>query len=296
MCAPLARVMVCGPENGGWQEPARFLRWQELGFLEPPDLAAAQQEHDTLCKALAEAGADVVAWIPAGPGQISLDAIYVHDPSFMTDAGAVLLSMGKRSREGEVGGHAQFYADHDIPVLGSIQPPGKVEGGDLVWLGARTLLAGTGYRTNRHGIDQLRELLQPQKVEIIPAPLPHSGGPSVCLHLMSLLSVLDEKTVLVDQPWLSVQTVELLQELGFRSIEIEVRERETMACNVLSLGNRRLLALEGNPGTSQRLKREGFQTITVPGRQIGFNGGGGPTCLTRPLLRRTEASAPGRQV
>jgi len=280
-------VMVCGPENVRWGERAGFQRWQELGFLAPPDGHAAQREHEIFRRALAQAGADVVSWIPSDRGQLSLDAVYVHDPSFMTDGGAVLLNMGKRSREGEVGGHAQFYAAHHIPVLGSIQPPGKVEGGDLVWLDERTILAGVGYRTNLHGIDQLRELLQPQKVVIIPAPLPHGGGPSLCLHLMSLLSVLDERTVLVDQPWLSVQTVELLTERGFRSIEIEAGERETLACNVLSLGDGRLLVLEENRETCKKLQREGFHTITVPGRQIGINGGGGPTCLTRPLLRRT---------
>jgi N-dimethylarginine dimethylaminohydrolase len=205
----------------------------------------------------------------------------------MTDQGAILLSMGKGSRQDEPVGHNAFYTEQSIPILGTIQSPGKAEGGDLVWLDSRTLLAGIGYRTNLAGIDQLREILRPLQVEILPAPLPHGGGPNSCLHLMSLLSMLDEKTALVDLPWLAVRTVELLQERGYRFIEINPRERDTLACNVLSLGNGRLLAFEENRETTHRLQREGFKVSVVPGRHMGINGGGGPTCLTRPILRRT---------
>lgn len=288
MTEPLARVMVCSPESGGWLEESKFSRWQELGFLKPPEFQAARREHLALCHALMSAGAEVISWNPANRDQLSLDAVYVHDASFMTDEGAILLSMGKSSRNGEPAGHKAFYAEQGIPILGTVHPPGKAEGGDLVWLDSRTLLAGIGYRTNLAGIEQLRKILRPLQVEILPAPLPHGGGPNSCLHLMSLLSVLDEKTALVDLPWLAVQTVELLQERGFRFIEINPRERDTLACNVLSLGDGRLLGFEENRETTHRLQREGFKVLVVPGRYMGINGGGGPTCLTRPLLRRAQ--------
>ena len=286
MTAPLARVMVCGPENGGWLEPSSYNRWQELGFLKPPEFQAARREHNNFCQILVSAGAEVLSWAPLNREQLSLDVVYVQDASFMTDKGAVLLHMGKNSRQGETAGHEAFYAAQGIPVLGAIHPPGKAEGGDLVWLDSKTLLAGIGYRTNLAGIDQLRELLRPLRIEIVPAPLPHGGGPSSCLHLMSLLSMLDDRTVLVDLPWLAVQTVEFLRDRGFRFIEINARERDTLACNVLALGNGCLLAFEENRETTHRLQREGFKVLTVQGRHMGINGGGGPTCLTRPILRR----------
>ena len=160
-----------------------------------------------------------------------------------------------------------------------------VESGDLVWLDETTLLAGRGYRTNNAGIDQLRALLAVLGVEVIPAPLPYGPGPSGCLHLMSLMSVVDERTALVDLPLLAVETVELLRERGFQFIEIDPHERGTLACNVLALGNRRLLALEENRLTNARLRDAGFDVRTFPGSQIAVNGGGGPTCLTRSLLR-----------
>ena len=155
----------------------------------------------------------------------------------------------------------------------------------MVWLDSKTLLVGNGYRTNANGIAQMRNALSRHGIEVIPAPLPHGAGPSACLHLMSLLSLLDERTVLVDLPWMAVVTVELLKARGYTLIEIDYGERETLACNVLSLGNRRLLALEENRRTNAKLRAAGFDVRTFPGSELSINGGGGPTCLTRPLLR-----------
>ena len=147
------------------------------------------------------------------------------------------------------------------------------------------MLIGHGYRTNAAGIEQLGKLLSPRGVDVLPAPLPYGAGPSQCLHLMSLISLLDERTAIVDLPWLSVETVELLKARDFDFIEIDYAERATLACNVLSLGEKRLLAIEENHKTNERLRAAGFDVRTFPGSEICINGSGGPTCLTRPLLR-----------
>lgn len=154
-----------------------------------------------------------------------------------------------------------------------------------MWLDAKTLLIGRGYRTNAAGIAQMRTLLGPRGIDVICVPLPRAGGSAECLHLMSLISLLDEKTALVDLPWLAVETVELLGERGFNFVEIDDAERHTLACNVLALGNGRLLAIEGNHKTNERLRSAGFNVRTFPGSELCINGSGGPTCLTRPLLR-----------
>ena len=155
----------------------------------------------------------------------------------------------------------------------------------MVWLDSRTLLVGRGYRTNAAGIEQMRRLLEPKGVTVLSAPLPHGAGPATCLHLMSLLSMLDEKTVLVDASWLAVETMELLESRGFAQIQIDEAERSQLACNVLALGDSRLLALTENPKTNQRLRDSRFDVRTFPGSELCLNGSGGPTCLTRPLLR-----------
>jgi N-dimethylarginine dimethylaminohydrolase len=172
-----------------------------------------------------------------------------------------------------------------VSTFGEIQAPGTTEAGDIVWLDAKTLLVGHGYRTNADGIQQMRAILAPKGVDVIPAPLPYGPGPSACLHLMSLISLLDEKTAIVDLPWLAVETVELLKSRGFSLIEIEYSERDTLACNILALGNKRLLAIEENRKTNDKLHAAGFDVRTFPGSEICINGSGGPTCLTRPLLR-----------
>src|ERR1700740_2675892 len=134
----------------------------------------------------------------------------------------------------------------------------------MVLLDARTLLIGHGHRTNAAGIQQMRDLLAPKGVEVLTAPLPYGPGPSACLHLMSLISLLDENTALVDLPWLAVETVQLLQARGYRFIEIDYSERDTLACNVLSLGEQRLVAIEANAKTNARLREAGFEVFMFP--------------------------------
>lgn len=222
--------------------------------------------------------------LPASPS-LTLDAVYAHDASLPTDFGLITMNPGKSNRVPEAQEHRDFCHTLGIPLLGEIKSPGKTEAGDVVWLDADTLLVGHGYRTNAAGIAQMRDLLQPHGVQVLTAPLPYGLGPSACVHLMSLISLLDEKTALVDLPWLAVETVELLVARGYRFTEIDASERDTLAVNVLSLGQRRLVAIEENQKTNQRLRRAGFEVHTFPGSEICINGAGGPTCLTRPLLR-----------
>ncbi|HET9408821.1 MAG TPA: arginine deiminase family protein [Candidatus Sulfotelmatobacter sp.] len=283
MTGPLQRVLVCSPSCAGWSDPARAAGWQQLGFLHAPDFGLAEEQHGKLLHEIASAGTEILELPPAS--DLSLDAVYAHDSSLATDHGMVIMRTGKSNRVVEGAHHREFFAAQGIPILGEIAAPGTTEAGDIVWLDEKTLLVGHSYRTNAAGIAQLRDLLAPHGVEVVSAPLPHGSGPAVCLHLMSLISLLDEKTALVDLAWLAVETVELLGSRGYSLIEIDASERDTLACNVLALGDRRLLALEENRKTSDRLRAAGFAVRTFPGSELCINGGGGPTCLTRPLLR-----------
>jgi len=284
MTGKLSRVMVCPPGNAGWDISVKVAAWRELGFQHAPDFAVARRQHEILCGLLTESGAEVVR-LPATES-LTLDAVYAHDASLATDAGLVLMNPAKKNRAAEAQAHASFCGQLGIPVFGEIRLPATSESGDIVWLDSRTLLIGEGYRTNKAGIEQVRALLSSRNVDVLSAPLPYGPGPSACLHLMSLVSMLDEQTILVDLPWLAVETVELLKSRGFQLLEIEYRERDTLACNVLSLGQKRLIAIEENVKTNQRLRDAGFDVRTFPGSEICINGAGGPTCLTRPLLRK----------
>jgi len=283
MVGALERVMVCSPRAAGWDQSQQAERWEELGFQHAPNFTTAQSQHEALCRELASAGAEIVE-LSAAP-DLSLDAAYAHDASLATDFGLIVMRPGKPNRIAEGPHHASFCETLAIPTLCTITAPGTTEAGDIVWLDAKTLLIGHGYRTNASGIEQMRVLLAPHGIEIISAPLPYGPGPSACLHLMSLISLLDDYTALVDLPWLAVETVELLKSRGFKFVEIDSSERDMLACNVLALGNNRLLAIEENKKTNARLRQAGFDLRTFPGSEICINGSGGPTCLTRPLLR-----------
>jgi N-dimethylarginine dimethylaminohydrolase len=283
MAGVLQRVLVCSPRTAGWNRPEPLARWCDLGFHHAPDFATAQSQHEALCRELQTAGAELIELPPAD--HLSLDAVYAHDASLATDFGLLMMRPGKANRLSEAAHQASFCQQLGIPTFAEIVAPGTTEAGDIVWLDSKTLLIGHGYRTNAAGIAQMRALLAPKGVEVLSAPLPYGPGPSACLHLMSLISLLDERTALVDLSWLAVETVELLRSRGFQWIEIDSSERDTLACNVLALGERRLLAIEENSKTNARLHQAGFDVRTFPGSELCINGSGGPTCLTRPLLR-----------
>jgi len=281
MVGRLRLVMMCRPGVAGWSSGNGS--WHKMGYHHHPDFETAQRQHEVLVRCLQAAGIQTTFLTPAEG--LSMDAVYTHDASFMTDFGAIIMRMTKPCRQTEPQYHRRFYERHQIPVIGEIQPPGTAEAGDLVWLGQKTLLVGRGYRTNTEGIHQLRDLLSPKGIEIIVAPLSHGAGPDFCLHLMSLISLLDEHTALVDSPLLAVQTLELLKKRAMNLIEMDEAERNTLGCNVLALDERHLVAMEENHCTNRRLREAGFELHTFPASEIGINGGGGPTCLTRPLLR-----------
>ena len=259
--------------------------------MHPLNFEAAARQHEALVAELERAGAEVVA-MPPSP-DFSLDAAYVHDSSLTTDWGAIILNTGKPNRQVEGPLVRRYYESLGYPILGEVSAPGVAESGDMMWLDARTLLVGRGFRTNGAGIAQLRELLAPKGVEVIASALPYGNGPAYCLHLLSNMSPLGQtasdptgaRHLLVDLPMIPVETVELLQERGWSLLEIDPVERETLACNVLALGKGRVLAIAENEKTNARMRAAGFDVRTFGGSELCVNGGGGPTCLTRPLVR-----------
>lgn len=281
MCGKLVRALLMGPRAVGWNAGAS---WRELGYLHPPEETLAARQHDRIRSLLLERGVDIVEPDAPFPG-LTIDAVYCHDASLPSPRGMILMRMGKENRSGEPAAHRRIYEGQGIPVIGAVEAPGLAEGGDLVWLDERTLLAGEGYRTNAAGIAQLGGILAEDGVEVISVPLPFGDGPHCCLHLMSLISVLDRRTMVADLRFLGVPTVELLKERGFRFVPIVEAERGTMAANVLALGGRTLLGIAANHGTNARLRDAGFEVLTYEGSEISQNGSGGPTCLTRPLVR-----------
>lgn len=275
MTAPLRRVLVRAPD------PDALGRWREYGWRAAPDPARIAAEHETLRERLVEAGAEVV--LAREPVQGNPDAVYVYDPALVSSRGALLLRPGKPCRRGEVDAMERELRHAGISILGRLEEPACAEGGDTLWLDERTLAVGLGYRTNAAGAEAVAHALP--DVEVLPFDLPHFRGPGEVLHLMSLVSPLDHDLALVHLPLLPARLMRLLEERGVAFVELPEEELDSIGCNVLALGPRRALALEGNPATRRRLETAGVEVLTYPGEELSRKGDGGPTCLTRPLSR-----------
>lgn len=258
-------------------------QWKALNFLAKPELKQAIKEYDEFVHILESQGVEI-SYLPPKAG-LSIDSIYCRDASVATDFGMIICHMGKPERIPEPAAQRDFYERHEIPVLGSIKAPGTLEGGDIAWLDKQTLAVGHTYRTNEEGIRQLKHFLEPRGVRVIVAEMPHYRGPDDVFHLMSVFSPVAEKLAVVYSPLIPVSFRKELISRGFDLVEVPECEFETMGCNVLALGPMKCIVLKGNPVTEKRLKEKGCEVFTYAGAHISLMGGGGPTCLTRPLRR-----------
>ncbi len=278
---PIRALLLKHPRQA-WIDDARVRAgWKPLGYAAEPDLAGAGDEYDALVEIL-RARAGEVRFLPPD-ARTGLDSIYVRDAACDGPRGIVLCRMGKELRRGEPAAVREFCSQAGWPIAGEIQAPGTLEGGDVAWLDASTVAVGHGYRTNAEGLRQFRELLAADGVEVVEVPLPHWDGPGDVLHLMSLLSPVGERTLLVYSRLLPVPFRKRLLDSGYELVEVPDEEYASMGTNVLALAPGTCLALAGNPRTAKRLERAGLEVLTYEGREISVKGAGGPTCLTRPL-------------
>jgi N-dimethylarginine dimethylaminohydrolase len=284
----LERVVVKRPREAFVSDEASAAQWQSLNFSAVPVLAGATGEHDAFVRILESAGAKV-DFLPADE-RTNLDSIYVRDASVVCSHGVILGRMGKRLRAGEPPAQKAAFRRMSVPIVGEITEPGCLEGGDVVWLDDRTIAVGHGYRTNESGILQLRSILADTIDDLIVVPLPHWRGPGDVLHLMSLVSPVDNDLAVVYSPLLPVPFRQQLLERGCAFVDVPTEEFDTMGTNVLALGPRDCVMLAGNPRTRAALERAGARVTEYVGNEISVKGAGGPTCLTRPLAR-----APGRR-
>lgn len=278
MVEPLRKVLVRRPDEAfGGADPEA---WH---YVSSPDLGKAQAEHDALVEILRGFGCEVV--YHDAPLPDLADSIFTHDPVIVTDEGSIVLRMGKERRRGEEVAIGRTLEDLGVPTLAILEEEATAEGGDLMWLDHETLAVGRGYRTNSEGLRQLGAALRPLGVETVEVQLPHGDGPNSCLHLMSLISMLDHDLAVVYLPLLPVPFVELLAERGIGLVEVPDDEYPTMGPNVLALAPRRCLMIEGNPITRGRLEAAGCDVLTYHGDELSLKAEGGATCLTRPILR-----------
>ncbi len=278
--APLRKVAMRRP---GALLDADPQRWH---YTKPLDAAALTAQFDTFVGLVEASGAEVV-WMPDADDDLA-DSVFTYDPSFAVPGGAVVLRPGKALRAGEADLHHAFYSDVGVPVLGRIESPGVFEGGDCFWLDDSTLAVGRGFRTNQDGIDQMAAIVEPLGVSIEAFDLPYHLGPDACLHLMSVVSVLDDDLALVHPPLMPTALYQRMLDMGYTLLEAPAEEFDAslgLNLNVLATAPRQVIAIDGFDGTLALMRDAGCAVSTFVGDELCIPCEGGPTCLTRPLLR-----------
>ena len=257
--------------------------WEALNYLGKPDMRKALEEYDAFEKILKDNGAELL-YLPQEE-TVNMDSIYCRDAAIATSKGMIICNMGKAGRINEPAAEQRAFEANGIPVLGVITAPGTLEGGDVAWLDEKTLAVGHTYRTNEEGIRQLTNLLAPLGVTVMSVPMPHYKGPSDVFHLMSVVSPVDHNLAVVYSPLIPIVFRNELIARGYELVEVPDAEFDSMGCNVLALAPRVCLMVKGNPITKARLEKAGCKVIEYEGEEISVKGGGGPTCLTRPVMR-----------
>jgi dimethylargininase len=282
MTGRLRRVVMRRP--GEAMAAADPVAWHYTSAI---DLVEARSAHDAFAGALR--AWDVEVLYHDEPLPEHSDSVFVFDPALVTDRGSLLLSMGKAARRGEEEPLGRALELHGVPVFGRLQGEARAEGGDTLWLDHDTLAVGRGFRTNDEGVRQLRDLLAPLGVTVLDYDLPYFTGPEACLHLLSLISPVDTDLAVAYPPLMPTAFWAELKRRGMRLLEVPEEEfLYTQATNVLTVAPRRCIMLEGSPVTQQLLEMADCEVVTFPGEPLSLKAEGGPTCLTRPVLRDPE--------
>jgi len=285
MVSPLRRVMMKRP--GLAMANADPAKWH---YAEQLRLGGLQDNHDALVECIRASGTEIL-FLDDDSATLA-DSVFTYDPSLVTRHGAIILRMGKQLRQGEASLHTGFYEDHDIPILGCIEAPGTLEAGDCIWLDDHTLLVGMGFRTNPAGLDQLRQIVVDSAVQVYSFDLPVFQGSDACLHLMSLISMLDHDLALIYRPLFPVRLQQFLEQRGVECLvapEDEFMSSGSLSVNVLTLSPRNCVMVAGFPKTLDLLEAAGCSVSTFPGDELCLKAEGGPTCLTRPILRSARS-------
>lgn len=259
---------------------------KEWHYAKPIDADALLAQYGAFADMLEAAGARI-EWLPEDESDGLADSVFTFDPSFVTPAGAIILRPGKPSRLAEAELHRAFYEDL-MPIIGSVEAPGVIEGGDCCWLDKTTLAVGRGFRTNQAGIDQLSTIVEPHGISIEAYDLPYGRGSKACLHLLSVVNPLDVDLALVRAPLLPTALYQRMTEMGYRLLDVPDDEFEASAglnLNVLAVAPRRCLAIDGFPRTVEIMQEAGCDVRVFRADELCLPCEGGPTCLTRPLHR-----------
>jgi len=279
----LESILIKHPKDAFISQNHLNENWKAFNYEGVPHFESAIQEFSKFEKIIRE-WVPEVHYLPVDKN-VGIDSIYTHDSVKVTRHGAIYFPMGKKLRTPETRAMQSYLESIEIKTLGHIKGKGKMEGGDIVWLDDQTVAIGLGYRTNKEGIDQFKVLTHDFIKEIFIIPLPHAEGPDACLHLMSLISMIDHDLAVVYLKYMPVFFKEILESRGITLIDVSDEEYNRLGSNVLAIAPRECIMMQGNPEIQNKLKKLGAEVHLYPGLELSLKGTGGPTCLTQIIYR-----------
>ena len=283
MVGKIESILIKKPEQAFISQEHLNETWEEFKYFGCPDYEKVLDEYKVFEKYITE-NVENVYYLPQDD-RTGLDSIYTHDPLKITKKGAIYFPMGKVLRGREYQATREFLEGIGVPTLGEIKAPGKMEGGDVLWIDEKTVAIGRGYRTNDEGIRQFKDLTMDIIDEYIIVPMPHGDGVDACLHLMSIISFVDVDKAVVYSKYMPVFFREYLIDRGIQLIEAEDDEYDYLGTNLLALEPGKVILIDGCPKIEGKLRDMGIEVMTYEGREVSYRGTGGPTCLTCPITR-----------
>lgn len=283
MVGKVGAILLKRPEQAFISQENLDQTWEAFRYFGCPDYQKVLEEYDVFERIIRD-NVENVYYLPQDD-RTGLDSIYTHDPLKITKKGAIYFPMGKELRSREYMATQAYLESIGIPTLGHITPPGKMEGGDVLWIDERTVAIGRGYRTNDEGIRQFKELTRGLVDEYIIVPMPHGDGVDCCLHLMSIISFVDTDKAVVYSKYMPVFFREYLLDRGIQLIECNDKEYDYLGSNLLALAPGKCVLIDGCPEIQKKVEDAGVTVYTYEGKEMSYRGTGGPTCLTCPLYR-----------
>lgn len=283
MIGKIESILLKCPENAFVSQENLDKTYEAFNYIGCPDYEITKKEYEVFENIIKD-NVENVFYLPYDE-RAGLDSIYTHDPLKITRKGAIYFPMGKKLRSKEYLATEAFLTQIGIPTLGCITEPGKMEGGDVLWIDEDTVAIGRGYRTNDEGIRQFKELTKDTIKDYIIVPMPHADGEAECLHLMSIISFVDTDKAVVYSKYMPVFFRECLLDKNIQLIEVDDDEYNYLGSNLLALEPGKCILIKGCPKIQKKLEEIGVTVFTYEGKEVSYRGTGGPTCLTAPLNR-----------
>jgi N-dimethylarginine dimethylaminohydrolase len=270
----LRKVLLCSPDHFSFQ-PINEITKGVLAKGETADLAVFQREHADLVQAYRDNGVEVELIEPV---ERLPYMVYARDFGACLAEGAIIGSFHEPVRQDEEIYYEKKVRELGVPIIGKVTR-GAFEGGDFWFLDEATVVHGVVARTNWEGLRNAAEILEPLGYNVRGIQLSSQN-----LHLDMAFNIVAPGVAVCAVEQMPDFFLRMLKKRKFELIEVPSEGVFKHHCNIQCLGDGKVLTFAGNTKVNEKLKSLGLEVITPEITQI-LKGGGGPHCMTFPLLR-----------